>query len=331
MDNDFGKSIEEPPDEAGCTIDSSWRLPNGMMMSDISVENTPFPPDVANLSIASSNIGDRSSIVGICGDFYSTVAVSARHKDDRPILAIRMELSGNTSVQHSATSGRLEESPERYSIVILGEPKCLIHHQSGARTENFVVTLTAAWMQRMLAGNRVPSTVQRFIDGQVDNFGVTPRLSADMRGLVGKIRVNPYTGGIGALYRQSRVCDLLVEALSDLDGYKEGAKRVIGADQRKAMEVRDLLMADLANPPSVEALAGQVGLSQRRLNEAFRDIFGLTVFEWLVDQRLTLARDLLRNGDLSVKEIAYRLGYVHPNNFTKAFTRRFGRAPGRFR
>ena len=104
------------------------------------------------------------------------------------------------------------------------------------------------------------------------------------------------------------------------------------SSEERAVEIaRERLLDDLANPPSVEALARGVGMSARRLNDLFREVHGDTVSGCTTTWRLERGLALLRRGDLSVKEVAFELGYAHPANFVAAFARRFGDTPGRFR
>ena len=327
MVDDPALSPAAPADDLVMPLEASWRLANGMRSVDVAQGPVPFPDDVAALRVGYQPIGDQSGIFDVRGQFFTPVVLNSRVLVEGPILVLRLETSGSTALQHAIANDPLEESHERYSFSLLDNSGCKVHHRPGAPTENLAVVLTADRLRGMLGDTRVPAPVQRFLDGHMGNFGATPRLSAAIRRVVEQIRANPYTDGMGSLYRQGRVCDMLAETLGDLAGIDENANRALGADQRKAMAVRDLLMSDLANPPSVEVLATQVGLSPRRLNEAFRDVFGMAVFDWLVAQRLDLSRDLLRDGDLSIKEVAYRLGYRHAGNFSKAFRRRFGHAP----
>lgn len=103
------------------------------------------------------------------------------------------------------------------------------------------------------------------------------------------------------------------------------------AEERLAVSVRTRLLAELAAPPSVEELARSVGLTPRRLNDLFRELYGDTVFGCLTEWRLEQGLALLRQGELSVKQVAYQLGYAHPSNFVAAFVRRFGDTPGHLR
>ena len=49
---------------------------------------------------------------------------------------------------------------------------------------------------------------------------------------------------------------------------------------------------------------------------------------YLTDWRMTLARDYLRTGELTLDQIAHRTGYTSPNAFAAAFRRHHGQPPG---
>ena len=87
------------------------------------------------------------------------------------------------------------------------------------------------------------------------------------------------------------------------------------------------MMARLTDSLRIEDIAQQVGLSQRRLNEVFREVFDASPLQCLVRWRLELARDLLTNGELTVTQVAHQIGYAHVSNFSLAFSRRFGHSP----
>jgi len=94
---------------------------------------------------------------------------------------------------------------------------------------------------------------------------------------------------------------------------------------------KKVLLQNMAHPPTAQELALQFGSSERKLNEAFRAQYGLTVFGWLRDERLRTARELLVGTDLSIVEIAETLGYSTAQNFSTAFREHFHGTPSQFR
>jgi AraC-like DNA-binding protein len=95
-------------------------------------------------------------------------------------------------------------------------------------------------------------------------------------------------------------------------------------------EALDRLLADMRRPPSLGELAEATGMSEKRLNACFRKAFGTTIFETLRNHRLNHARQALEAGSLSLKEIAWRVGYSNVPNFVNAFRARYGKPPRQF-
>lgn len=311
---------------------STWRLSNGLSSTDLSSDPiVPLPAEMGQVNIGFHPLGDASGVFDFQGTFSCPVTVTSNTTVNRPILALRLTSSGRTEFRRPTLKTPSEESTQRYSIHLMADAGSLIQHQPGEVNTSLVPIITVDRLRNMMEGVRVPTQIQRFLDGHHENFSITANTSPIMHRLIAQFRSNPYDDGMATIYMQAKVHEMLAEALNDLVGIEGNGGRVMAPDRRRAMEARDLLMADPANPPSMEALARQVGLSQRRLTEVFRDTFGKTAFEWLVDWRLDQARDLLREGALSVKEITFRLGYAHLSNFTKAFTRRFAIAPASYR
>jgi AraC-like DNA-binding protein len=119
--------------------------------------------------------------------------------------------------------------------------------------------------------------------------------------------------------------DLLAETEESIHGLSS-------RDLRRVREARERLVADLRDPPSLAELAASVGLNPKRLNLGFRMLFGTTVFDYLLEARLQMARSMLDQGlDLPLKTLAWQLGYNQASNFISAFRRRFGISPGSYR
>ncbi|MEL7332544.1 MAG: AraC family transcriptional regulator [Cyanobacteria bacterium J06560_2] len=92
-------------------------------------------------------------------------------------------------------------------------------------------------------------------------------------------------------------------------------------------QARHLLFENMSTPPSLESLAKQIGMSERKLQQGFRQHFGTTVFGALRDYRMEQARQLLEKRRMSVEAIAHTVGISHRGHFAKVFKRKFGVTP----
>jgi AraC-like DNA-binding protein len=88
---------------------------------------------------------------------------------------------------------------------------------------------------------------------------------------------------------------------------------------------------NVGHPWSVSELAAISGLSRAAFARTFRRALGQTPMQYLTDWRMALARDHLRNGDLTMTNIARTVGYGSPYAFAAAFRRHHGEPPGTWR
>lgn len=107
--------------------------------------------------------------------------------------------------------------------------------------------------------------------------------------------------------------------------------RFIKSDLERIAHIKELITTDLSCHISIRDLAKQAGLNERKLHEGFKRQYKQTIFGYLKQQRINLARTLLKETDLPVTEIASRAGYNHPENFTHAFKSYTGMTPLLFR
>jgi AraC-like DNA-binding protein/CheY-like chemotaxis protein len=113
-----------------------------------------------------------------------------------------------------------------------------------------------------------------------------------------------------------------------------GSETAIGVNQRDralVLSAVQRLRHQLRQPPSLDELSHELGCHYKRLNTAFQNAMGMTVFAWLREERLRQARTLLVNTETPMASIADHLGYSTQANFSKAFRERFGCSPRELR
>lgn len=91
------------------------------------------------------------------------------------------------------------------------------------------------------------------------------------------------------------------------------------------------ILKSLDRAPGLQELARTVGTNTKQLNHSFKAYVGLTVYEYLREERMKEARKLLGATEMSVSEIAESVGFSTAGNFSTAFKERFGVPPSQFR
>ncbi|MER6132102.1 AraC family transcriptional regulator [Streptomyces sp. NPDC001815] len=99
---------------------------------------------------------------------------------------------------------------------------------------------------------------------------------------------------------------------------------------RVAEAVRDRLADELLAPPSLAALAADLGLSRYQLLRAFRTSMGMPPYAWLAQYRVNRARCLLESGHRPA-EAAALVGFADQAHLTRWFRRVLGVTPAAYR
>lgn len=135
----------------------------------------------------------------------------------------------------------------------------------------------------------------------------------------------------GNEFMLSRLVDmLLIEAMRSAatQDAPPGLLRGLG-DERLAMALKPM-HADIARSWSVDQFAKAAALSRSAFFERFTRVVGVAPMEYLLGWRMEIAKDLLRREQLSVAQIAERIGYGSGTAFSIAFSRHVGQAPSHY-
>ncbi|WP_425828727.1 AraC family ligand binding domain-containing protein [Streptomyces fractus] len=112
-------------------------------------------------------------------------------------------------------------------------------------------------------------------------------------------------------------------------GTSPAARPRRSAGATAADRARELLETRLADPPSLEALAAELGTSPFALLRAFRDTYGMPPHTWLTNARVRVARRLLEAGTAPA-DAAVALGFTDQPHLNRHFTRIVGVPPGAY-
>ncbi|MDD5598979.1 MAG: AraC family transcriptional regulator [Victivallaceae bacterium] len=124
----------------------------------------------------------------------------------------------------------------------------------------------------------------------------------------------------------------LVQMFCRLSIKRSNSARTIQSNSETAVSrAAAVIEANLHSPLSIPAIAGQAGLSQNYLARLFKEHYGMTLTAYQTKKRLELARYLLLNSDIKIKEIAARCGIPNSQHFNKLFRKFMGKSPSAMR
>lgn len=98
----------------------------------------------------------------------------------------------------------------------------------------------------------------------------------------------------------------------------------------KIKQAKEIIIRRMAEPPSLQQLADEVQMPINRLKEGFKQVYGDSVFSFLLEYKMEVARQLLASGRMNVNEVGLKLGYSTASHFIAAFKKRYGTTPKKF-
>jgi AraC family transcriptional regulator len=139
-------------------------------------------------------------------------------------------------------------------------------------------------------------------------------------------------GASGRLYAEGMATALGVHLLRKYGtGKQPPAPHRGGIAPIRLRRVLEFIAAHLQDDLSLADLSAVAGLSSHHFGAAFKASIGTPPYRYVMERRVQVARELLRDGKRSVAEIAYAAGFASQAHLTTSFRRVTGTTPGRFR
>mgnify|MGYP002983883933 FL=1 len=232
---------------------------------------------------------------------------------------------------------------ERRSVSIKKNESCIYAGHGGTeyicykKDSNFLfksIKIPVSYFSHLLAdyfdGQEVTAYEKKLLNG-ISKVPVTPVMEQI---LAETSRFTQYRGGLGYLYLDGKLLELLSIYLSEvleLDILMGNNISMSRTERTAIMEAKRIIDGQLAFAPSCEELSRMVHLSMTKLTRGFSTFYGMPIHQYVIEQRLTQAAQLLLDGDWNVGEVAAIVGYGKPSNFAAAFKKKYGVAPKHYR
>jgi AraC family transcriptional regulator, transcriptional activator of the genes for pyochelin and ferripyochelin receptors len=181
---------------------------------------------------------------------------------------------------------------------------------------------------------QLPVELRHIMEENYYPFYRSHLIAPQMHQILQQILHCPYQGLLRKMYLQGKAWDLLTLSFEPFLPPKIATshlKSLKPSEIEKIHQAKDILLRNLNNPPSLIDLARQANVNDFALKQGFKQVFGTTVFRYLHDYRLQVARQLLVNSELRIEEIARQVGFVNRGYFAKVFRQKFDLKPKEYR
>lgn len=182
----------------------------------------------------------------------------------------------------------------------------------------------------------LPNNIKQMLlkNGDFNNyFDDINIITPAMKTILQQIINCPYKDSIKKFYLESKCLELItlkLEQIREKGEIYQRKKQLKLDDIERIYLARNILNSCLQSPPSLKELARQVSLNDYKLKIGFRQVFGTTVFGYLLHLRMEKARELLDRQEMSIKQVAEAVGYINQSHFASAFRKLYGVNPKSF-
>ena len=202
-------------------------------------------------------------------------------------------------------------------------------------TQYIYIAIHRDALRAVFAGceQELPIVLQSFLKGDLrQTMGRAVRLDGALLRCLDEVHNCTATGRRRSLFLQAKVSEILCRIVDALEcGETLRVAEAMPITMRGVLKAQNLLAENFATPPSLEELAKAVGLSRSSLCNGFRQVLGMSVFDYIHDLRMQQALLLLGDRNASITQIAYAVGYNRASSFSVAVQRRFGTTPTELR
>jgi two-component system response regulator YesN len=105
----------------------------------------------------------------------------------------------------------------------------------------------------------------------------------------------------------------------------------MGLSNKEILKAKQFIELNYQNDISLDYLCAYVGLSKSYLSSTFKKVTGENIIDYVIKLRIEKAKQLLRETDLKVFEVAETVGFRDPKYFSKLFKCIEGTSPGKFK
>ncbi len=171
--------------------------------------------------------------------------------------------------------------------------------------------------------NELVNPSDNYVEGP--HFFMTP----EMETIIDAVFNMKYHGKTKMMFFRSQMTALISHFFGELASLQ--TEKINTTERDKLYKAKDILLENLDNPPSLNELSKQIGLNSYSLKKNFKELFGVPVFKYLQNERLTTAHELIKSHESTVQEAAWHVGYDSLSSFSNAFEKKFGYRPSQIK
>ncbi|MDF2836074.1 MAG: response regulator [Paenibacillus sp.] len=290
-------------------------------------ESEQFLQTAVDLHLMITDRLDRSVTIGISETSSSLASMAELYRQARQAALTTFYEGSSPIIVYSEIEDRAERSP--FDAMpglesLYGDVKALLSYGGEEVIDEFL----DKYMTAPGGGSPNESYVKVFSYLTLNLVNVLlEEANKSLQELLGEESADWSRVNVPASAKESRVWlrrifETLREALAERNPTK---------NQKVIDQIRDIIGERYGEPLTIEDVSKSVYLSGRHANHIFKKETGQTIFDYLIDYRIGIAKELLKEQDSKVAVVAEAVGYVNTSYFCLAFKKNVGMTPAEYK
>ncbi|HEY0177254.1 MAG TPA: AraC family transcriptional regulator [Pedobacter sp.] len=193
-----------------------------------------------------------------------------------------------------------------------------------------VVGIKAPVLASILKIEKTNSLVEKILSGNTPFF-FHENMSVDETKILEQLfKINDHEE-LSNFYYRIKIEELLYLLFSKLLARESAQMTAINkSDIDKLYAIRTAIIADISMQPKLNELAKMAGMSETKMKQLFKQIFGDTIYNYYQKERMDEAAFLIKRAGYSVSEAGYHLGFSNLSHFSRLFEKHHGNTPKKY-
>ena len=170
-----------------------------------------------------------------------------------------------------------------------------------------------------------------FIFQKISNKNLIVPINDEVLAVLNNLEEKGLKGLQRKLYLEAKILELLalqLECYEDGNSINNGNK---DKTIKKLYVARQILKDNLNKKISIKELSLEIGLNENILKSEFKRVFSHSINEFRINEKMSHAKELLKNSQRPIYEIAEDIGYRNATHFSAAFKKYYRKTPKEFR
>ena len=211
----------------------------------------------------------------------------------------------------------------------------VVSHYKGSKGKYLSIFFNEKWLNDNLGNDSIfiESKIKKFLENETEFLYWPDAIGAyekKFQKIASAFLDTPLNGGSNFLRLKIHAIEFIIDFLHK---YKEEA---IGEsyiqlpqhDQIRLTKIENYLCSNLLEKfMGIDHLAEKFFISPTKLKSDFKLVYGKSIFQYFQEKQMQVARQFVEDGNLIIKEIAYKFGYENAGKFSAAYKKHFGKLP----